>query len=76
MTRSTQPAPSWRKPLLTVHIVVSVSAIGAAVVLLALGISGLRDADPQTVYPAAHLVERWVIAPLALLALGTGWCWP
>jgi hypothetical protein len=64
--------PRWRTALLTVHIVASVGAIGAALVLLAFGIAGLRGADPRTVYPAAHLVERWVIAPLAVLALGTG----
>lgn len=70
MTSST-PA-RWRTPLLTVHIVTGVGAIGAALVLLALGIAGVRGADPRTVYPAAHLVEAWVIAPLAVLALGTG----
>jgi hypothetical protein len=68
---SSKPAP-WRTPLLTVHIIASVGAIGAALVLLALGVAGLRGADPHTVYPAAHLVEQWVIAPLAVLALGTG----
>jgi hypothetical protein len=62
----------WRAPLLTVHLVTSVGAIGAALVLLALGIAGVRGADPRTVYPAAHLVEAWVIAPLAVLALSTG----
>jgi hypothetical protein len=68
---TTKPA-RWRTPLLTVHIVASVGAIGAAAVLLALGIAGLRGADPRTVYPAAHLVEAWIIAPLAVTALGTG----
>jgi hypothetical protein len=62
----------WRTPLLTVHLVTGVGAIGAALVLLALGIAGVRGADPRTVYPAAHLVEAWVIAPLAVLALSTG----
>ena len=62
----------WRAPLLTVHLVTGVGAIGAALVLLALGIAGVRGADPRTVYPAAHLVEAWVIAPLAVLALSTG----
>jgi hypothetical protein len=68
---SSKPAP-WRTPLLTVHIVTSVGAIGAILVQLALGIAGARGADPRTVYPAALLVEVWVIAPLAVLALGTG----
>ena len=70
MTRL-KPA-GWRTALLTVHIVTSVGAIGAALVLLTFGIAGMNGADPRTVYPAAHLVEAWVIAPLAVLALGTG----
>jgi hypothetical protein len=71
---STKP-PGWRTALLTVHIVTSVGAIGAALVLvtgLTFGVAGMRGADPRTVYPAAHLVEAWVVAPLAVLALGTG----
>lgn len=62
----------WRKPLLILHITTTVGALGAALVLTALGIGGLRGADPATVYPAAHLVEAWLVLPLALLALGTG----
>jgi hypothetical protein len=68
---SSKPA-RWRTGLLTVHIVTGVGAIGAALVLLTLGIAGVRGADPRNVYPAAHLVEAWVIAPLAVLALGSG----
>jgi hypothetical protein len=73
----TSPSPrprvlSRRKLLLTGHVAVSVGLIGAAMVLLALGVAGLRGADPRTVYPAAHLVEAWVVAPLAVLALGSG----
>lgn len=64
--------PRWRIALLTVHIVSSVGAIGAALVLLAFGIAGMSGADPRTVYPAAHMVEVWVIAPLAVLALASG----
>jgi hypothetical protein len=45
----TSPKPSQRRTaLLTVHIVASVGAIGAALVLLAFGITGLRGADPRT----------------------------
>ena len=62
----------WRVALLTVHVVASVGAIGAALVLLTLGIAGVLGADPRTVYPAAHLVEAQVIAPLAVLALVSG----
>jgi hypothetical protein len=68
---SSKPA-GWRTALLTVHIVASVGAVGAALVLLTFGIAGMRGADPRTVYPAAHLVESLVVAPLAVLALGTG----
>jgi hypothetical protein len=72
MTSSTGPYMRWRRPLLTVHIVTAVGTVGAALALMALGIAGLRGADPRTVYPAAHLLEAWVIAPLAVVALGTG----
>ncbi|HJZ49444.1 MAG TPA: hypothetical protein VKE41_19840 [Roseiflexaceae bacterium] len=71
MQSMTLAAP-WRKLLLTVHVVATVSLIGTTLVLMALGISGLRGADPRTVYPAAYLVEAWVVAPLAVLALATG----
>lgn len=62
----------WRRPLLALHIVATVSLIGTDLVLIALGISGVRGADPETVYPAACVVEAWLVAPLVVLALGTG----
>lgn len=62
----------WRKPILIVHIIVSVSLLGASFVLVALGIAGVRGADPAMVYPAAHLVERFVVGPLVILALVSG----
>lgn len=65
-------SPSWRRPLLTVHVVAAVSIIGADLVLLALGISAVGGADPQIIYPAASLVASRVIAPLVVVALGTG----
>ncbi len=65
-------SPQWRKPLLTLHVATAVSVLGTDLVLLVLGISSVRGADPQTIYPAAHLVATWVLAPLAALALGTG----
>ncbi len=70
--RNTNLSPPWRKLLLTVHVVASVSLIGTALVLVALGISSVLGADPRTIYPAAYLVEAWLVAPLALVALGTG----
>ena len=62
----------WRKPLLTVHVATAVSVLGTDLVLLVLGISSVRGADPQTMYPAAHLVAGWLLAPHAVVALGTG----
>lgn len=61
-----------RKLLLTVHVATTVSVLGADLVLLALGIAGLRGAEPQTIYPAARLVGAQLIAPLAVASLGTG----
>ena len=65
-------SPRWHKLLLTVHVATAVSVLGTDLVLLVLGISSVRGADPQTIYPAAHLVAIWLLAPLATLALGTG----
>jgi hypothetical protein len=62
----------WRIPLLVTHVVVAVGLIGATLVLVVLGIASLRGASPLTVYSAAHLVEVWVVSPLAVLALATG----
>jgi hypothetical protein len=70
--RAHQLPSRWRKLLLTVHVVATVSLIGTDLVLVALGISGVRGADPRTVYPAAYLVEVWLVAPLVVVALGTG----
>ena len=65
-------SPRQRKLLLTVHVVVTVGALGAVAVLAVLGIAGLRGADPRSVYPAAHLVESWLVAPLAVATVVTG----
>lgn len=54
------------------HVAVTVSVLGADLVLLLLGAAGLAGADPLTVYPAAHLIAVWLIAPLAVASLGTG----
>lgn len=62
----------WQRPLLILHIAVSAGLIGVTLVLVALGVSGMRGADPSAVYPVAHLVEVWLAAPLAVIALGTG----
>ena len=71
MQSITLSAP-WRKLLLTVHVVATVSVLGIDLVLLLLGLSSLSGADPRTIYPAAHLVGARLLAPLALLSLSTG----
>jgi hypothetical protein len=65
------PQP-WRKLLLTVHVASAVSVLGTDLVLLVLGISSVSGANPQTIYPAAHFIATWLLAPLALVALTTG----
>lgn len=71
MRSPTRPAP-WRKPLLAAHVATTVAVLGADLALLALGLASLGGADPRTIYPAASLVGARVVAPLAVLALGTG----
>lgn len=71
MSNSTLPA-RWRKLLLSVHVATATSVLGTDVALLALGISSVRGSEPQTIYPAAAVMARWVLAPLAGVALGTG----
>lgn len=67
----TLPQPR-QKLLLTVHVATSVGVFGADLSLLALGAAGVAGADPVTIYPAARLVAAWLVAPLAVMALGTG----
>jgi hypothetical protein len=71
MQSRTLSAP-WRKLLLTVHVAATVSVLGTDLVLLLLGLGSLSGADPRTIYPAAYLVAARLVAPLALLSLGTG----
>jgi hypothetical protein len=54
--------------LLTVHIAASVGVLGADLVLLVLGISGLSGGDAQALYPAAHL--KGCVADLAACPAG------
>ena len=65
-------SPQRRKLLLTLHVVTAVSVLGTDLVLLVLGIASVGGADPRTIYPAAHLAATWLLAPLAVVALGTG----
>ncbi|OKI63980.1 hypothetical protein [Micromonospora sp. CB01531] len=64
--------PRSRRLLLAAHIIITVGALGADTALLALAVSGLRDTDPRTVYPAAYLLGRWLVAPLAVSSVLTG----
>jgi hypothetical protein len=63
---------AWRKLLLTVHVLATVGVFGADLALLILGVSSVFGADPQTVYPAAHLISQVLVAPLAIASLATG----
>lgn len=74
ITKSSSPTLSapWRKLLLSLHVATTVSILGTALVLLTLGIANLGGADPRSIYPAASLVDTWLVAPLAILSLGTG----
>ncbi|CCV07888.1 putative integral membrane protein [Mesorhizobium metallidurans STM 2683] len=63
---------TWRNLLLSLHVAASVGVLGADLVLLTFGIAGVAGAEPLTIYPAARLVGASLVAPLALVALGTG----
>lgn len=65
-------APTWRRVLVTAHLIMTVALLGADLALLALGVTGLHGADPNAVYPAAHEIAAWIVAPLAVGALGSG----
>ncbi|SBT45558.1 hypothetical protein [Micromonospora auratinigra] len=60
-------SPAGRKALLTVHLVTSLGWLGADLVLLTLGVAGLRGADPAVVYPTAGLLVTYLFAPLSLV---------
>ena len=60
-------SPTARKALLTLHLVTSLGWLGADLVLLTLGVAGLRGADPEVVYPTAGLVVTYLFAPLSVV---------
>jgi Predicted integral membrane protein (DUF2269) len=68
------PGPVGQRPklLLTLHVLATVGVFGADLVLLVLGLSSLRGAEPRTIYPAARLVAANLVAPLVLVSVGTG----
>jgi hypothetical protein len=68
-------APDLRKFALTVHVIASVSWVGAVAGFLALAIAGLVSPDIQLVrasYLAMDLTYRSVVIPLGLASLVTG----
>lgn len=65
-------SPRGRKTLLAAHLLSAVGLAGVALVLISLGVAGLRGADPETIYPAMAQIAWTALVPLALLALGTG----
>jgi hypothetical protein len=78
MTNSGHIAPKYlhmhgaRKLLLALHLVAAVGALGAELVLLALGLAAFSGAAPATVFPAAFVAAAYVVRPLAALTLLTG----
>jgi hypothetical protein len=68
-------SPSLRKLALLVHIISTVSWIGAVAVFLALAIVGLTSKDNQMVraaYLSMKLTTSFVIVPLSLVSLLSG----
>ncbi|MCG5486702.1 MAG: hypothetical protein KK482_23870 [Sinorhizobium meliloti] len=67
--------PPLRKFTLVVHVISSVSSLGAVACFLALGLVGLASADAETarsLYVAMDAVARLVIVPLVFASLLTG----
>ncbi len=62
----------WAKLLLTAHVLTAVGVFGLDLALVAMGVAGVRGAEPSEIYPAMHLLVQWLMLPLALAALGTG----
>ena len=54
---------TMRNLLLTVHIAVTAGSLGMDLVMLVLGLTGWFGGDPLTIYPAAHLIGSWLLAP-------------
>jgi hypothetical protein len=62
-------APRW---LIAAHVAAVGAALGADLVLLALGVHGQRGSDPVSVYPAMATLVTWILAPSGALSLLTG----
>ena len=67
--------PAVRKLALTLHVLASVSWLGAVAAFLVLAIAGLTKTDAQIVrgcYVAMELTTRYAIVPLCFASLLTG----
>ncbi|WP_274560510.1 DUF2269 domain-containing protein [Streptomyces spiramyceticus] len=68
------PRPA-RRALLVTHVAASVGWLGLTVGLLALGLTAYTTnsaATTQAAYSAMKVFGDWLVAPVALLSLGTG----
>lgn len=64
-----------RRLVVTAHIASSVGWLGLSIGYLTLGVTGLVTGDPDTqhaVYLALGVLVPYAVAPISLLALGTG----
>jgi hypothetical protein len=64
-----------RQFALALHVISSVSLLGAVAAFLALAVAGLTTQNPQmmrAVYPAMQVIARFVVVPLAFASLLTG----
>lgn len=64
-----------RKAMLTAHVTSSIGWFGAVAAFLALALLGIMSQNPEVVravYLVLGVTTRWVLVPLALLALATG----
>lgn len=64
-----------RRALLVVHVSVSVAWLGLSLGLLTLGITAYTTQDSsltEAAYRAMQVFADWLLAPVALLTLGTG----
>lgn len=67
--------PPLRKFTLVVHVISSVSSLGAVACFLALGLVGLASAYARTagsLYVAMDAIPRFVVVPMVLASLVTG----
>ncbi|MEU7026629.1 DUF2269 domain-containing protein [Streptomyces sp. NPDC046275] len=64
-----------RRALLVVHVAVSVAWLGLSLGLLTLGLTAYTTQDPtltQASYRAMKVFADWLLAPVALVTLGSG----